>query len=162
MSRDNALERIPPQFLPLFASDDENLRAHSAEASPSSSPSTSRALPTFVTELDANRRDASYDFACDRNHADARAALNALKFALAHPLCVPYTNMLLADVNYLKLTSSAGNRRASPRRQLRRSNAADASDSYGLSAEDARRVDELQVTLTMLKSRVAALEHMLM
>jgi len=189
------IDRIPAQFLELFVRDDADdardcARARGASSraasdaqmsSPSdaqmSSPSdamtmSARGAPAFVTELYdeivGGDDGVGYDFRVEGTHADARAALRALKCALAHPLCVP--DVVAnggVDANYLKLTASAVQRRrvdgvvlALTQHGRQTENNVDAVRvSYdGLSLADARLVDELQATLAKLKSRVSALE----
>jgi hypothetical protein len=182
------IDRIPAQFLELFVRDDADdaddcarargasSRAASDAQMPSSSDAmttSARGAPAFVTELYeeivGGGDGVGYDFRVERAHADARAALRALKCALAHPLCVP--DVVAnggVDANYLKLTASAVQRRrvdgvvlalAQHGRQTENNNVEAVRVSYdGLSLADARLVDELQATLAELKSRVSALE----
>jgi len=178
------IDRIPAQFLELFVCDDADdacdcasARVASDAQTPSSSDAmtmSARGAPAFVTELydeivGGGGDGFGYDFRVERAHADARAALRALKCALAHPLCVP--DVVAnggVDANYLKLTASAAQRRrvdgnvlalTQHGRKTEKNNIEALGVSYdGLSLADARLVDELQATLAQLKSRVSALE----
>ena len=110
----------------------------------------------FITETP--EESGEYDFDSDRYHPNARAALCALKFALKHPPCAPHSDKLISELHYLKLTVSAGNRRVAPNELAAQPRAIRRNDE--LSAEESRKVLELERTLEVLRLRVAQLASM--
>lgn len=150
-----AMKKVPTQFLPLFEV------GESFEDAPEKNVAVLQDEPVareaiFITETP--EESAEYDFDYDRFHTNARAALCALKFALKHPPCAPHSDKLISELHYLKLTVSAGNRRVAPNELAAQPRAIRRNDE--LSAEESRKVLELERTLEVLRLRVAQLASM--
>jgi hypothetical protein len=148
------MDKVPAKFLPLFETVESFEDTPEKVVDARHEPVARERM--FITEtLEAS---AGYEFACERYYPNARAALSALKFALKHPPCAPHSEKLISDIHYLKLTVSADNRRVAPSALAPHTRAIGRND--GLSADESRKVLELEHTIEILKHRVAKLASM--